>query len=326
MAGQVSIIMYHYVRDLRASRYPSLKALDVKEFEGQLKYLQRHYRIVTVQECLDSIYDNAPIPPNAALLTFDDAYSEHYDYIFPLLEKNGVQGCFFAPVKTIEENSVLDVNKIHFILASIKDIGQIHDDIRNLLGEYRFRYDLKSFDEYYRSIQNDSRYDTQEVVFVKRLLQRELDPDIRKLFTKYLFEKHVTKDESSFSKELYMSKVQLREMAQAGMCIGSHGYDHLWLNSLVPADQEIEIDRSLEFLADLGVSADNWVMCYPYGGYNDSLVEIVRKKGCGMGLTINKGIAQLNAENACILERLDTNDLPKSAGAEPNEWTKKTVR
>ena len=41
-----------------------------------------------------------------------------------------------------------------------------------------------------------------------------------------------------------------------------------------------EIDKSIEFLKSIGSSTDNWAMCYPYGGYNQSLIDILKRKGC----------------------------------------------
>jgi len=61
-------------------------------------------------------------------------------------------------------------------------------------------------------------------------------------------------------------------------------------------------------------------MCYSYGIYNDSLIEILKKKGCALGFTTEVNIANFSKENAYTLERLDTNDFPKLSYSEPNIW------
>jgi peptidoglycan/xylan/chitin deacetylase (PgdA/CDA1 family) len=167
-----------------------------------------------------------------------------------------------------------------------------------------------------------SRFDPQEVVFIKRLLQYGLPREPREFITATLFAKHVTRDERSFSRELYMTADQLRCMARNGMYVGSHGYDHFWLDKLSPQEQTREIELAMQFLADLELSTDDWVMCYPYGSYNDSLTEILKRYRCKLGLTTRVNVATLSPENALTLERLDTNDLPKSRDAAPNTWTK----
>jgi hypothetical protein len=61
------------------------------------------------------------LPERALLLTFDDGYADHYQTVFPLLDRLGLQGSFFPPARAILERRVLDVNKIHFLLAGVAD-------------------------------------------------------------------------------------------------------------------------------------------------------------------------------------------------------------
>jgi len=107
------------------------------------------------------------------------------------------------------------------------------------------------------------------------------------------------------------------------MYIGSHGFDHYWLDTLSPESQQKEVDLALDFLAWIGCDTERWIMCYPNGSYNDSLLDILADYGCVLGLTTAMGIADLDAHNPLTLPRLNTNDLPKRANEAPNEWTKK---
>ena len=116
---ELSIIMYHFVRELQYTRYPKIKGLLASEFKEQLRYIKKHYQFVTMKECMEAIYsdDIKSMPPNSILLTFDDAYIDHYMTVFPVLEAENIQGSFFPPAKAILNHEVLDVNKIHFLLA-----------------------------------------------------------------------------------------------------------------------------------------------------------------------------------------------------------------
>ena len=62
------------------------------------------------------------------MLTFDDGYIDNYTFAFPVLEEAGVQGSFFIPGKTFATHQLLDVNKIHYILASA-DIWKLLSDV-----------------------------------------------------------------------------------------------------------------------------------------------------------------------------------------------------
>src|SRR3989304_6452320 len=173
--NKVTIVMYHYVRDLKHSRYQRIKGLDLSLFIEQIEYLKKHYSFITMEELIDALDNDSDLSPKSVLLTFDDAYIDHYLYVFPYLDKNKIQGSFFPPVKAITEHLVLDVNKIHFILASVENNLAIIKDIYAQLDIYRYDYNLKENDYYYKKLAIANRFDPKEVVFIKRLLQVELE-------------------------------------------------------------------------------------------------------------------------------------------------------
>jgi peptidoglycan/xylan/chitin deacetylase (PgdA/CDA1 family) len=109
-----------------------------------------------------------------------------------------------------------------------------------------------------------------------------------------------------------MDTDQLRMMQRCGMYIGSHGVTHRWLNTLSLDTQREEIDGSLEFLREIGSPVDDyWVMCYPYGASDGSLLRLLKEYDCAFGLTTEVGVANLKSNDRLLLPRLDTNDLTK---------------
>ena len=320
MYSNVSIIMYHYVRDLKHSRYPDIKGIDITLFREQIEYLKKHYHFITMEMLIDAIDNNSSLPKKSVLLTFDDAYIEHFNFVFPLLNEQKIQGSFFPPVKAITEHTVLDVNKIHFILASEENKSKIITEIKNELKKFRKEYNLQSDSFYYEKLAQPGRFDSADVIFIKRLLQVELDEPLRKIITNNLFEKIVGINEDSFSRELYMDIEQIKCLQRNGMHIGSHGYDHYWLGSLTRENQKIEIEKSLAFLNQIGCDTKQWTMCYPYGNYNDSTIELLMEYNCKLALTTEVNIADIQKYNKYTLPRLDTNDIPKNSEAATNDW------
>lgn len=326
MTRTVSIIMYHFVRDLKHSRYPEIKGLPIDLFKEQLKYIMKYYHIISMEELVSSVKSDNQLSRNSLLLTFDDAYIDQFLNVFPILDELSIQGSFFPPAKAILEHEVLDVNKIHFILASVPDKLKLVGEIFSMLNEFRDEYSLEDNQYYFKKLAIADRFDTKEVIFVKRMLQRELPEKLRGEIVNRLFNKYVTENEEAFSRELYMNIDQLKCMKRNGMYIGSHGYDHYWLNTLDRDAQEREIDLSLKFLQKIGGDLNDWVICYPYGAWNNTLLSIIKRRGCKVGLSTNVGIADMNTDNPFILPRLDTNDLPKDRNAKPNEWTLKVIK
>lgn len=321
MPSKLTIVMYHYVRDLESSRYPDIKGLDVRAFREQVEYLARHYRVVSMESVLDALAgDPDALPSRAALLTFDDGYLDHYTTVLPILSEYGMQGSFFVPVRAIAERRVLPVNKIHFVLASESDKRRIVRSIMDELGRLRADHELESDEAYWKRLATPTRFDDAEVVFVKRMLQVELEEGLRNRIVDRLFAEYVGIDEKAFAGELYLTRDQIAQLARSGMHVGCHGYEHYWLSRIPRAQQEAEIDLALDFLATCGLDRARWTMCYPYGDHDRGLVGVIRDRGCRLGLTTRVDVADCRRDDPFELPRLDTNDLPKAADAAPNEW------
>ena len=280
------IVMYHYIRNLKYSRFPEIKGLDLQLFKEQIQFFKEHFNIIKMEDVIAAYTDNYSLPEKAILLTFDDGYSDNYLNVFPILKEENIQGSFFIPGKTFVEHQLLDVNKVHSVLAST--------NITNLVQEV-----FKQLD-YYRG---------KEVIFVKRILQTALPEKLRNIIASNIFAKYVGLSEEKFAYELYMNYDQIKCMKKSGMYIGLHGYDHYWLGNLESRKMEQDIDKALEVMSEV-INPRLWVMNYPYGSYNDNVVNYIQNKGCALGLTTDLGIANLSINNKYLLPRLDTNDFP----------------
>src|SRR5438132_4657073 len=117
----LTIVTYHYVRDLPRTRFPEIRGLATGRFEGQLDYLTEHYTFCHPDEVLAAVRGETVLPPNGCLLTFDDGLSDHYTTVFPRLEERGIPAVFFPAARPIPERTMLEVHMIHFVLASVPD-------------------------------------------------------------------------------------------------------------------------------------------------------------------------------------------------------------
>jgi peptidoglycan/xylan/chitin deacetylase (PgdA/CDA1 family) len=311
MNRTVTIVMYHYVRDLERSRFPAIKGLSSERFRRQLEHITADFTPIGVEDVIEALASpEIELPPNPILLTFDDGYSDHFLNVFPMLDERGIRGCFFPSAQAVLEHVVLDVNKIQFVLAAVHDVQRLLDQVLSMLDEFRLQYALRSREEYASTEVEEHRYDPREIILFKRLLQRELPEPVRTEIVRRLFKGHVSTDEASFASELYLSVEQIACMQRHGMHIGSHGYSHLWLDHVSRETQAEEVDRSLEFLQQAGVCTQDWTMCYPYGGFNKSVLQVVETRGCRLGFSVEPRIANLDIDHYLALPRIDTNDLP----------------
>jgi polysaccharide deacetylase est4A len=249
------------------------------------------------------------LPENPLLLTFDDGYIDNFTFAFPLLEEFGFQGSFFIPGKTFRTHQLLDVNKIHYILAAA-DINLLVQDVFERLDYYRgAEYPIQSNEELFKQYAVANRFDSKETIFVKRILQTVLPEKLRNKISSDLFEKYVGISEEKLAYELYMNAEQIRMMKRHGMFIGLHGYDHYWLGNLPIDEMQSDVDNAIDALREF-IDEKAWVMNFPYGSYNQDVVQYVKDKGAVLGLTTEVRIAEIGVDNRFTLPRLDCNDFP----------------
>lgn len=307
--NDLTIVMYHYVRHIKNSQYQNIKGLETDGFRRQLDYLSINFNIITVELLINSIKNDIQLPKNSCLLTFDDGYKDHYNFVLPELLKRKLQGSFFPPVKPVLERELLGFNRIHFILACTNDFSKLVYAVDNLCIDHGITpMELLSFKSKYAS---PSRFDAADVMYVKSLLQHVLSEDIRNSISSKLFQKYVNRTEIEFADELYLSVDETKKLIESDMYVGSHGYRHLWLDQETYESQSLEISSSLKFLKDVGASTNNWIMCYPYGAYNADTLNILKERNCAIGLTNKVGLAKVSQDFSLELARFDTSEFPQ---------------
>jgi peptidoglycan/xylan/chitin deacetylase (PgdA/CDA1 family) len=311
MMQSCKTVMYHYVRPINDSIFPKIKGLELEDFKKQINFLVKNYSFLNINQILKKIYENKDIPTNSIILTFDDGFKDHYDYVFPVLKKLKIQGVFFPPGEPIDKKIVLDVHKIHHILANCNNHKELVEIILKNIKEAKKKFDLENPSDYYKRLAISNRFDDGDIIFIKRILQKELPEKLRNEITDELFLKYVTGDEKEFSSKLYLSHEEIKEMVENGMEFGSHGYSHYWLSNLNESKLDIELKKSEDFLRKFSKNSENWTFCYPYGDYNQKVISKIKNIGFKAGFTTKFSDTELIKEKRFELNRFDTNDFKK---------------
>ena len=310
--SKIEIIMYHYVRSKNYSKYKKLNYLDFKSFKKQLDYLEDNYNVLDPSILTQK---KTSIPKKSCILTFDDGYKDHIDFVFPELKKRGIKGIFFPTGITTLENKILDTNLVQHILSVNKNKYLLIKEVESLCIEnglskidFYKKYMKYSVNPKKKSTKPTNRYDDQNTIFLKRILQFGLEKSLRKKIVKILFKKYIKIPINKFSKNFYLNKDDINKLLDNEMMIGSHTFNHVWLGYLSKQEQFKEIKQSIEFLNYFKVSTNNWVMCYPFGSYNSNTINVLKKLNCSSAVTTKSKIADLNAKKIFELPRKDTND------------------
>ncbi|HJQ55509.1 MAG TPA: polysaccharide deacetylase family protein [Vineibacter sp.] len=310
MTGPLTIVMYHYVHEAEGRGHAGLVGRSFDEFQGQLDHIQRRYIVISPPQFFDAIQGRRELPHNACMLTFDDGYRIHYTVVYQTLRARGLCGFFFPPVRSALEPIMLDVHKIHFALASSAAPAEMARALCGWIESQSADPSIRPAAEYWSTYAKPSRFDPAEIVFIKRTLQKGLSEGARGEAVDWLFRRYSGFDEASLSETFYMRQRELADMVANGMYVGCHGYSHGWLDTMDNAGQAREVDLALTFLESVGSSTSNWIMCYPYGGLNEPLLALLRRRGCAAGVTTKVAVAEIGRDDPLRLPRLDTNDLP----------------
>lgn len=302
----VKIVTYHYVRDKNRDGWKGLNVCPIETFKNQISWLKLSGEAISLEHLVAALRNDSDIPNNAFLLTFDDGYLDHYDTIFPILQKEGIKGVFFPSVQSACSRKLLVVNKIQLILSEAKApldiLNVIQEEVRIVHGNKDF-----NIMPFLKNVA--SRFDRPETALIKSLLQEGLPEHIRDSVVDILFSKYVTKDENSLAEELYMNLNQLQEISTSGHYIGGHGSSHKRLTTLSEDQLCAEIEDSLKLVQGASGSTKFWCMCYPHGSVNECVCQALRDANCSAAFTIEARELS-DADDILLIPRLDTRDIP----------------
>ena len=130
----MKVIMYHYVRAFNKN-LPFFRYLNIENFKKQLDYFEKNFGFLKKNEFKKYFLDNDFEGfSGKILLTFDDAMSCHYKYVFPELIKRNIFGCFYIPTMPYIDEKILDVHRIH-LLCGFFEGKKLLENAFNLISD-----------------------------------------------------------------------------------------------------------------------------------------------------------------------------------------------
>ena len=133
----VPIIMYHSI-----SRKESMwcdYVISPVTLEKDIVYLkQKGYTPVFLQELIDYVHIDAPLPEKPVVLTFDDGFSDNLKYLLPLLEKYD----FKATVSVVGSFTEISDNSGFNPYLSSEEITTLYESCRVEIANHT--YDMHS--------------------------------------------------------------------------------------------------------------------------------------------------------------------------------------
>jgi peptidoglycan/xylan/chitin deacetylase (PgdA/CDA1 family) len=89
--AKVPVMMYHDILSQKQVFFD----VTPKEFESHLKLIKKKgLTPISMDQLVTHLRTGAPLPPKPIVLSFDDGYKGHYDYVYPLLKKYNYPAVF----------------------------------------------------------------------------------------------------------------------------------------------------------------------------------------------------------------------------------------
>ena len=304
--SKLLLINYHYIRQRGEHKYPGIYPIEWSEFENQLIYLKERFHFAKPEEAVSFMSGQGELPGPSVFLTFDDGLLEHAAVALDLLDRYQINGAFFICSRPYLDKKPLTVHKIHWLRATTPPEYFRNEFLVRLPDEWHGR--LKDA-EMKKRAESMYIYDEPAVAWLKYLMNFEISPSVIDEITESMMrDKGITPEE--FCEKTYMTKQELKQLADQGHIIGSHGHTHVPFSRLKTPVLEDELKKNQKFIEDVTGICPTW-LSYPYGrswAIPDNEEEVCRKLNYDVAISLVPGWNTIN-QNPYTLRRINTNEV-----------------
>src|SRR5262245_37608747 len=264
---QALVITYH-----RFSECEGGAPISARAFAEQVRYLAAHYTLVPLSR-LAGCLGKREIPPRLAAITIDDGYRDAYEIAFPILRKHRAPATVFVVTEFVDGTKWLWTDKPRYLTARAApqalEIG---------IGDHNLKLELNG---------SASRAVAATLInaALKPLSEEARDASIKRL----AHELKASLPERPPAEYAAINWGQAREMADAGVEIGSHTLTHPILTGLSDDRLREEVSRSRDRIQTaLGRKVETF--CYPNGDHDLRTQREVAGAGYRLAVTTDVGL------------------------------------
>ncbi|MGQ0646979.1 MAG: polysaccharide deacetylase family protein [Gemmatimonadaceae bacterium] len=300
-AHDLPILTYHRIWDLNdAERYPydlDLISASVAEFQWQMEYVGRHFTPITFATLARIVAGEVAAPRRPIIITLDDGFEDNFRLAFPILRSLGVPATLFVSTGYIGTNTTYWFDQLaHLVLTA--------PDGRLPIAGLDAPLELADLPSRRGAVQQVLAH-TKMISNAKRV---ELVTDLHR---------RLGRDETNSATESSrpMTWDNVREMARAGIEIGSHTVRHPILTRLTGEEMQAELVESRRMIeSQIGQTVT--VLSYPVGesyAFNDDVCAASRAAGYRFAVSFVFGTNRLRSFNDFRLRRLPVErTMPRS--------------
>ena len=270
--------------------------LSKRNFERTIKFLLKHYTVISLSDYLNKINTKEQLPKNSVIITFDDGYHDIYENGFQIFKK------YKIPVIIFLTSSFMDSRKVFWwdLLYALFKNGVIDSSVNHFSNEIY----TKDIENKLLSIFSIDRKKRDQLIISMITELQNYEYSSLKLLVQNL-KKRIEIDSTTLVKENRMlSWNNIRELQSAGITFGSHTKSHVFFNDHLSKD--IIGNEILNSKIDLENRLKNEIVAfaYPGGKISAQTKKLVKENGYKIACTQNSGINTIR-EDIFALKRIN---------------------
>ncbi len=281
---RVCVLAYHRVDrpENRPWLDPAHISASPEAFRAHMSLIASQYHPVGITDVLAAVRGDAPLPPDAVLVTVDDGYRDFAEVIHPIAREYGIQPTLFVPTAFVGGKELFWWDKLYQAVFWASG-----ESISTPAGAYlvdtpeRKRAAVKSLALFVKSRKNETA-----LALVDELYAQAKPP----------FE----------ARRSTLAWDELRALSQQGVDIAAHTHTHPILTRVDPERACQEIRLSQEMIArHIGTALP--AFAYPDGKietFNQAIEDALRLEGIEIAFTMMNEQADLERHKPLQLPRI----------------------
>jgi peptidoglycan/xylan/chitin deacetylase (PgdA/CDA1 family) len=308
----VTVLTYHRIA-LPAGPaqmyYDPVISATPESFRAQIELLARKFQLLTLDDllCTQAIANVAQSSHKpGVLVTFDDGYRDNYETALPILQRYDVPATFFISTQLVEDPTLPWWDHVAYALKTTR--------VSTLRVE-RFEGDTEPLE-----IQlGPSPSAVTRAAATRAIIGHFVDGTIDNhpwFLDQLSAQARVAIDTRAAGCELFMGWDEVKQLASAGMSIGSHGHSHQAMAKLSDVTQRAELVMSRTLL-ESATGKEVHALAYPFGWdqtYSPRTQELATEVGYQLAFSATEGVNSLLTlcQEPMALRRLNigTGDSP----------------
>lgn len=272
---RLRMLMYHGVlpRVTGPAAFGNL-FLDLEMCARHLRYLARHFTVISFDEILACLQAGRLFPERALAITFDDGYQGLLTHVLPLARRHRLPIAVFVPAGDITAGAALWFDVLRVL---VDDAGRARHAIRvdeELVIDGRLIRDPEAaFAALSRRILSLPAESAERVI--AGLLSAGRTARVLERYPEFC---------------LAGWEEWRAALAGGGLTVGSHGWTHRDLTHLAPVACEQEL-RLAKGRIELALGQPCRIVAYPYGAWNPDVAEAAHRAGYESGVTTDPGLS-----------------------------------